>query len=77
MFNKKEKKISEEDLENWDRLKKTLDFKFYKKSYKIADLENTKQLFKNHNKADNFKLKQNKFVKHGLINKKFLNMKIK
>ena len=73
MFNKKDKKISEEDLENWDRLKKTLDFKFYKKSYKIADQEKTKPLCKNHNKVDNYKLKQNKVVKHGVVNKKFLN----
>ena len=73
MLNKKDKKLSEQDLENWNRLKKTLDFKFYKKSYKIADLENTKQLFKNHNKADNFKLKQNNTIKNSIVNRKFLN----
>jgi len=72
LFNKKDKKISEEDLENWDRLKKTLDFTFYKKSYHITDLEKTKQLYKDHNKVDNYKLKQNKIVKHGIVNRKFL-----
>ena len=73
MFNRKDKKLSEEDLENWDRLKKTLDFKLYKKSYKITDLKKTKQLCKNHNKVSNYKVKQNKFVNHGIVNKKFLN----
>ena len=73
MFNKKDKKLSEEDLKNWDRLKKTLDFKFYKKPYQITDLERTKQLHKDHNKVENYKLKQNKIVKHGIVNKKFLN----
>ena len=70
MFNKKGKKLSEEDLENWDRLKKTLDFKFYKKSYQITDLRKTKKLYKDHNKLDNYKLKQNKIDKHGTVNKK-------
>ena len=48
MFNKKDKKLSEEDLENWNRLKETLDFKFYKKLYQITDLERTKLLHKDH-----------------------------
>ena len=73
MFNKKDKKLSEEDLENWDRLKKTLDFKFYKKPYQITDLERTKLLHKDHNKVENYKLKQNKIVKHGIVDRKFLN----
>ena len=63
MFNRKDKKLSEEDLENWDRLKKTLDFKFYKKSYQITELEKTKQLYKDYSKVENYKLKQNKIVK--------------
>ena len=73
MFKKKGKKLSEEDLENWDRLKTTLDFKFYKKSYQITDLEKTKQLYKDHNKVDKYKLKKNKIVKHGIVNGKLLN----
>ena len=73
MFNKKDKKLSEEDLENWDRLKKTLDFKFYKKPYQITDLEKTKQLHKNLKKVENYKLEQNKIVKNGILNRKFLN----
>ena len=73
MFSKKNKKLSDEDLENWDKLKKTLDFKFYKKPYQITDLERTKQLHKDHNKVKNYKLKQNKIAKHGIVDKKFLN----
>ena len=72
LFYKREKKLSDEDLKNWDELKKTLDFKFYKKSYQITDLKKTKQLYKDHNKVDNYKLKQNKIVKHGTVNRKFL-----
>jgi DNA-nicking Smr family endonuclease len=73
LFDKKDKKLSEEDLENWDRLKKTLDFKFYKKPYQITDLEKTKQLHKNHKKVENYKLEQNKIVRNGILNRKFLN----
>ena len=73
MFNKKYKKLSEEDLENWDRLRKTLDSKFYKKSYQITKLEKTKQLYKNYNKVEKHKPNQNKIVKNGLANRKFLN----
>jgi len=70
---KKNKKLSDEDLENWEKLKRTLDFKFYKKTYQITDLERTKQLLKYHNKVENYKLKQNKIVKHGIVDRKFLN----
>jgi len=73
LFNKKDKKLSEEDLENWNRLKETLDFKFYKKLYQITDLEKTKLLDKDHNKVKNYKLKQNNTVKNSLVNRKFLN----
>ena len=73
MLNKKDKKLSEQDLENWNRLKKTLDFKFYKKSYQIKDLEKTNQLHKDHESVKNYKLKQNKTVKNTLVNRKFLN----
>ena len=73
MFSKKNKKLSDEDLENWDKLKKTLDFKFYKKPYQITDLERTRQLHKNHKKVENYKFKQNKIVKHGIVDRKFLN----
>ena len=72
MFNKKEKKLSEEDLENWNRLKKTLDFKFYHNSYQITQLEKSKKLYKDYNEVENNKLKQYKIVKHGIVNRKFL-----
>ena len=55
MFNEKGKKLSEEDLEYWNRLKETLDFKFYKKLNQITNLEkicnpiNTLKLYENHN----------------------------
>jgi len=49
LFNKREKKLSEEDLKNWDRLKKTLDFKFYNKPYQITELKTNKQLSKKQN----------------------------
>ena len=73
MFNKKDKKLSEEDLENWNRLKETLDFKFYKKSYQVTDLEKTNQLHKDHDNVKNYKLKKNNTVKNSLVNRKFLN----
>ena len=73
MFNKKYKKLSEEDLENWDRLKNTLDFKFYKKSYQIKEFDKTKQLYKDYNKVEQYIPKQHKIVRNGIINRKFLN----
>ena len=54
MLNKKDKKLSEQDLENWNRLKKTLDFKFYKKSYRITDLEKTNQFHKDNENVKNY-----------------------
>ena len=71
MFKKKDKKLSEEDLENWNRLKESLDFKFNKKLYQITDLEKTKLLHKDHNNVMNYKLKQNNnktSVKHNKKN---------
>jgi|TARA_B100000085_G_scaffold191334_1_gene175308 DNA-nicking Smr family endonuclease len=73
LFNKKYKKLSEEDLENWDRLKNTLDFKFYKKSYQIKEFEKTKQLYKDYNKVEQYIPKQHKIVRNGIANRKFLN----
>ena len=73
MFNKKYKKLSEEDLEYWNSLKETLDFKFYKKLYQITDLEKIKLLHKDHNNVKNYKLKKNNTVKNSLVNRKFLN----
>ncbi len=73
MFNKKDKKLSEEDLENWNRLKETLDFKFYKKLHQITDLERTKLLHKDHNNVKSYKLKQNNNVKNSLVNRRYLN----
>ena len=73
MLNKKDKKLSEQDLENWNRLKETLDFKFYKKSYQVTDLEKTNQLHKDHENVKNYKLKKNNTVKNSIVNRKFLN----
>ena len=73
MLNKKDKKLSEQDLENWNRLKETLDFKFYKKLYQITDLERTKLLHKDHNNVKSYKLKQNNNVKNSLVNRRYLN----
>ena len=73
MFNEKDKKLSEEDLEYWNRLKETLDFKFYKKLNQITNLEKTKLLHKYHNNVKNYKLKQNNTIKKNLANRKFLN----
>ena len=73
MFNKKDKKLSVEDLENWNKLKETLDFKLYKKFYQITDLEKTKLLHKDHNNVMNYKLKQNNIVKNSIVKRKFLN----
>ena len=73
MFNKKDKKLSEEDLENWNRLKETLDFKFYKKSYQITDLEKTNQFHKDNENVKNYKFKQNNTVENSIVNRKFLN----
>ena len=73
MFNKKDKKLSEEDLKNWDRLKKTLDFKFYKKPYQITELEKTKKSTKEQNKVEYNKHRHKKFVKNSIVNKMVLN----
>ena len=73
MLNKKYKKLSEQDLENWNRLKKTLDFKFYKKSYQITDLEKTNQFHKDNENVKNYKSKQNNTVENSIVNRKFLN----
>ena len=73
MYYKKDKKLSEEDLEIWNRLKKTLDFKFYKKSFHITELEKTKQLQNDHIDVKNYKRKQNNTIKNSIVNRKFLN----
>jgi len=73
LFNKKDKKLSAEDLENWNKLKETLDFKLYKKSYQITDLEKTKLLHKDHNNVMNYKIKKNNTVKNSIVKRKFLN----
>ena len=75
MLNKKDKKLSEQDLENWNRLKKTLDYKFYKKSYQITDLEKTNQFHKDKDNENvrNYKFKQNNTIKNSIVNRKFLN----
>jgi DNA-nicking Smr family endonuclease len=73
LLNKKDKKLSEQDLENWNRLKKTLDYKFYKKSYQITDLEKTNQFHKDNENVKNYKFKQNNTVKNSIVNRKFLN----
>ena len=73
MYNKRDKKLSEEDLEYWNSLEETLDFKFYKKLYQITDLEKIKLLHKDHNNVKNYKLKQNNTVKNSIVNRKFLN----
>ncbi len=73
MLNKKDKKLSEQDLENWNRLKKTLDCKFYKKSYQNTDLEKTNQFHKDNENVKNYKYKQNNTVKNSIVNRKFLN----
>ncbi len=73
MFNKIGKKLSEEDLKNWDKLKKTLDFKFYNKQYHFKELKrNNKQIKKQHT-IDNYTLIQNKNLKNSIVDKKYLN----
>tara|TARA_B100001175_G_C19310754_1_gene542891 strand:+ start:235 stop:828 length:594 start_codon:yes stop_codon:yes gene_type:complete len=73
LFNKREKKLSEEDLKNWDRLKKTLDFKFYNKPYQITELKKNKQLSKKQNTDEQYRLRQNKSLKQSIVNKNLLN----
>ena len=73
MLNKKDKKLSEQDLENWNRLKKTLDFKFYKNSYQITDLEKTNQFHRDNENVRNYNFKQNNTIKNSIVNRKFLN----
>ena len=73
MLNKKDKKLSEQDLENWNRLKKTLDCQFYKKSYQITYLEKTNQFHKDNENVRNYKFKQNNTIKNSIVNRKFLN----
>ena len=73
MFNKKDKKLSEEDLKNWDRLKKTLDFKFYNKPYQITELKTNKQLSKKQKTDEQYRLRQNKSLNQSIVNKNLLN----
>ncbi|MBS22238.1 MAG: hypothetical protein CML72_00260 [Rhodobacterales bacterium] len=73
LLNKKDKKLSEQDLENWNRLKKTLDCQFYKKSYQITYLEKTNQFHKDNENVRNYKFKQNNTIKNSIVNRKFLN----
>ena len=73
MFNRIGKKLSEEDLKNWDKLKKTLDFKFYNKQYHIKDLKRDKQSIKKEQTIDHFTPIKNKNLKHSIVNKNFLN----
>ena len=72
MLNKKDKKLSEQDLENWNRLKKTLDFKFYKKSYQNKYFEKTNQFHKDKENVRNYKFKQNNTIKNSIVNRKVL-----
>ena len=73
MFNKIGKKLSEEDLKNWDKLKKTLDSKFYNKKYHIKELKRDNKLTKKQQTIVNNTLIQNKDLKHSVVDKKFLN----
>ncbi len=73
LFYKREKKLSDEDLKNWDELKKTLDFKYYNKTYHIKELKKKYKLL--NDKQDNFEnltFKQNKNLKNTFIKDKFL-----
>ena len=73
MFNKIGKKLSEEDLKNWDKLKKTLDSKFYYKKYHIKELKRDNKLIKKQQTIVNYTLTQNKNLNHSVVDKKFLN----
>ena len=73
MFNKIGKKLSEEDLKNWDKLKKTLDSKFYYKKYHIKELKRDNKLIKKQQTIVNNTLIQNEDLKHSVVDKKFLN----
>ena len=73
MFNKIGKKLSEEDLKNWDKLKKTLDSKFYYKKYHIKELKRDNKLIKKQQTIVNYTLTQNKNLTHSVVDKKFLN----
>ena len=73
MLNNKDKKLSEEDLEYWNRLKETLDVKFYKKLRQIKDLEKTNQFHRDNENVKNYKFKQNNSAKNSIVNRKFLN----
>ena len=44
LFTKREKKLSEDDIERWDKLKKSLDLKLDNKSFRISGLEKNKQI---------------------------------
>ena len=73
MFYKKDKKLSEEDLKNWDRLKKTLDFKSYKKTYQSTELEKTKESTKEKNNVEYHKHIHKKIINNSIPNKNVLN----
>ena len=71
MLNKNDTKLSKQVLENRNRLKKTLDFNFYKKSYQITDSEKTNQFHKDNENVKNYKFKQNNTVENSIVNRKF------
>ena len=59
MFIKKEKKLSEEDIKSWDKLKNTLDLKFKNGLFESTDIKKNKSIInkKKLNEHNNFKQK--------------------
>ncbi|MFL2802861.1 MAG: Smr/MutS family protein [Paracoccaceae bacterium] len=58
LFTKSEKKLSDADIESWDKLKNTVDLKFNNKSFKSTDLQAKKQIINKVKSTEHNNLKQ-------------------
>ena len=47
LFTKREKKLSDDDIERWEKLKNTMDLKLNNKSIRDTGLEKSKQIINN------------------------------
>ena len=58
LFTKREKKLSEDDIERWEKLKNTLDLKLNNKSFRDTGLEKNKKTIKKVKLTEHNNLKQ-------------------
>ena len=73
MFKKKEKTLTDEDIKNWDSLKKTLDYKSYNKIFRNTGFTKKEQFSYNKYSIENNILRKNKNLRESIKDKKVLN----